>query len=55
MFRPLIDALPPGLAKWCAYALIALAPGSFVVLPVVWLIRRFVPLGGARAEHETEG
>ena len=26
-------------AKWCAYALLLLAPGSFIVLPVVWLVR----------------
>jgi hypothetical protein len=27
------------LPKWCAYALVLLAPGSFVVLPLLWLIR----------------
>jgi hypothetical protein len=25
--------------KWCAYALVLLAPGSFVVLPALWLAR----------------
>jgi hypothetical protein len=26
-------------AKWCAYAALLLMPGSFFVLPVVWLVR----------------
>lgn len=30
---------PPELWKWCAYALILLAPGSFIVLPAIWLVR----------------
>ena len=34
-----LTAPPPELRKWCAYALILLVPGSFVVLPVVWLVR----------------
>ena len=25
--------------KWCAYALVLLAPGSFIVLPMLWLAR----------------
>jgi hypothetical protein len=29
------------LRKWCLYALVLLAPGSFVILPVVWCVRRF--------------
>jgi hypothetical protein len=29
--------------KWCACALVLLAPGSFVVLPAVWLISRIRP------------
>jgi hypothetical protein len=41
MFRPLIVTSPRELTKWCAYALVLLAPGSFVVLPVLWLVRRF--------------
>lgn len=40
MFRPLIATSPRERAKWCAYALVLLAPGSFVVLPVLWLVRR---------------
>ena len=38
MYRYL-PALSPDLRKWCAYALLVLAPGSFVVLPVLWLVR----------------
>ena len=30
------------LAKWCACAVVLLAPGSFVVLPLVWLSRRWL-------------
>src|SRR5688572_23518808 len=30
---------PRDLGKWCAYLLILLTPGSFIVLPVVWLVR----------------
>jgi len=29
-------------ARWCAYALVLLAPGTFVILPALWLLRRFV-------------
>ena len=25
--------------KWCAFALVLIAPGSFVVLPLLWLWR----------------
>ena len=33
--------LPPRtLAKWCAYALVLLLPGSFIVLAVLWFYRR---------------
>ncbi len=28
--------------KWCAYVLILLTPGSFVIIPALWLIRRIV-------------
>ncbi len=30
------------VGKWCAYVLILLTPGTFVILPALWLIRRFV-------------
>ena len=29
------------LGKWCAGALLVLLPGSFLALPVVWLVRRW--------------
>ena len=29
------------VAKWCAYALVLLLPGSFVVLALLWLYRRY--------------
>ncbi len=41
MFRPLIAPSPRELTKWCAYALVLLTPGSFVILPVLWLVRRW--------------
>ena len=41
MFRRLIASSPRSLSKWCAYTLILLAPGSFVVLPVLWLVKVF--------------
>ena len=28
-------------AKWLAYALMLLAPGSFFILPAIWLVARF--------------
>jgi hypothetical protein len=49
MFRRPIAPSPRELWKWCAYALILLAPGSFVVLPLLWLARQFgnrASLGG---------
>jgi len=41
MFRTRTASRPREIAKWCVYALVLLAPGSFVVLPVLWLIRAF--------------
>jgi hypothetical protein len=49
MFPRLTASSPRELWKWCAYALILLAPGSFVVLAVLWLVRLFgiqASLGG---------
>jgi hypothetical protein len=40
MFRPLAAPSPREVMKWCAYAVLLLTPGSFVVLPVLWLVRR---------------
>ncbi len=39
MFRRLKPPSPPELRKWGACALVLLVPGSFVVLPVLWLVR----------------
>ena len=39
LLRPL-TATPRELAKWCAYTLVLLAPGSFIVLPLLWLYRQ---------------
>jgi hypothetical protein len=33
---------PPHLGKWLAYVLILLTPGSFVLVPVLWLLRHWV-------------
>ncbi len=36
-------AIPPReMAKVCAYGLVLLLPGSFVVLPLLWLSRRWM-------------
>ena len=37
-FPPLPSAQ---LGKWCACALLLLAPGSFLVLPILWIVRRW--------------
>jgi hypothetical protein len=42
MLGRLKASLPHNLGKWCAYALILLVPGSFIALPVMWLVRFFV-------------
>jgi|SoiMethySBSTD1v2_1073268.scaffolds.fasta_scaffold21989_2 hypothetical protein len=46
MIRQLIAAVPPEVARWCAYALVLLAPGSFIVLPLLWLARQMHRRGG---------
>jgi len=38
------------LRKWCVYALVLLAPGSLVILPVVWCVRRLL-----YADHAIRG
>ena len=40
MFSRLANSRLRHLAKWGTYALLLLAPGSFLALPVVWLIKR---------------
>ena len=39
MFRGLKALRPRDLAKWALYTLALLAPGSFAVLIILWLIR----------------
>jgi hypothetical protein len=36
---------PREMAKVCAYGLVLLLPGSFVVLPLLWLGRRWTSRG----------
>src|SRR5687768_6651353 len=57
MIRLLTPPFPSELAKWCAYALLLLTPGSFFVLPVLWLIRRMPlrPRAGKGALQESTG
>ena len=45
MFELAKAAQARGIAKWCACALILLAPGSFVVLPLLWLARYWTQRG----------
>ena len=35
--------------KLCAYALVLLTPGSFIILPAVWLVRTLYSSTGRRA------
>jgi hypothetical protein len=46
-----LTASPPELRKWCMYAVILLLPGSFVVLPALWLVK-FI---GARSTGDEPG
>lgn len=41
MFRRLTAFPPPALKKWCVYALILLAPGALIVLPLIWLVKLY--------------
>ena len=40
---PLSSLLPPAsqLSKWCAIAVALATPGSFIVLPAIWLVRNW--------------
>jgi len=41
------STIPPReMAKWYAYAIVLMAPGSFVVLPLVWLARHWASRNG---------
>jgi hypothetical protein len=46
LYRP-IEFLPSALGKWCAYALILLAPGSFIVLAVMGLVKLYAQRNGS--------
>ena len=39
MFNSLMAIPPREWAKWCAYALVLLTPGSFVIVPLYCLVR----------------
>jgi hypothetical protein len=41
MFRHLKAATPQELGKWCLYLLVLLTPGSFIAVPVFWLLSRY--------------
>jgi hypothetical protein len=43
-FLKLSSSVEPG--KYCALALLLLLPGSFIALPVIWLVRRWRPTAG---------
>ncbi len=38
---PRLPVSPARLGKWCAIAVVLVTPGSFVVLPVIWLARNW--------------
>jgi len=38
--RRLASALPHPVVKWAAWAVMALVPGSFMVIPVIWIARQ---------------
>jgi hypothetical protein len=40
MFRRLKAAIPQEPGKWCVYVLVLLTPGSFIALPLLWLLNR---------------
>jgi len=48
MIRLLIASTPRNTVHWCACALLVIAPGSFLVLPAIWLARK---LGAARGRR----
>ena len=54
MFRRLMTSSPREFGKYCAYALILLAPGSFVVFPVMWLLK-LVAVQASRQGRELPG
>jgi len=55
MFDLAKTAQARGIAKWCACALILLAPGTFVVLPVLWFARYWAARRGAPSSAPERG
>jgi hypothetical protein len=55
MFRRPKALSPREFGKYCAYALILLAPGSFVLLPVLWLVRLFGVKAWRQAQERAIG
>jgi Na+-translocating ferredoxin:NAD+ oxidoreductase RnfE subunit len=41
MFSRLLPSCPRSPAAWCAYVLILVTPGSFLVLPLLWAIKAY--------------
>ncbi len=39
--HPSAFRLHPSFGKWCAIAVVLVTPGSFVVLPAIWLVRNW--------------
>ena len=41
MLRHPVSLSPAQLGKWCAIAVVLVTPGSFVVLPAIWVVRNW--------------
>ena len=50
-----LAAFSTQLGKWCAIALVLVTPGSFVVLPVIWLARNWQRVKDLGAVREWRG
>ena len=46
MLHSIANSSPQERMKWCAYVLFLVTPGSLLLLPVVWLIRRHMASAG---------
>ena len=53
MLRRLKSRRARRLARWCAYGLVLVAPGSFVVVPL-WLLGRRLAARDAAARDEAD-
>src|SRR5205085_11951954 len=54
MSRAVLPCGPRVLKRWCLYVLVLLAPGSFVILPVVWCMRRLWEADGEDSSYENK-